>query len=59
MKFSPFVILCCRQAASANPPPEPPGHPLVLSEDTVNGGEIMYRRGGVKMYHGLGGSLSA
>ena len=26
---------------------------------TVNGGEIMYRRGGVKMYHGLGGSLSA
>ena len=25
----------------------------------VNGGEIMYRRGGVKMYHGLGGSLSA
>ena len=25
----------------------------------VNGGGNMYRRGGVKMYHGLGGSLSA
>ena len=37
MKFSPFVILCCRQAASANPPPEPPGHPLVLSEDAQRG----------------------
>ena len=24
----------------------------------VNGGENMYRRGGVKMYHWLGGSLS-
>ena len=24
----------------------------------VNGGVIMYRRGGAKMYHGLGGSLS-
>ena len=24
----------------------------------VNGGEIMYRRGGVKLSHGLGGSLS-
>ena len=33
MRFSPFVILCCRQAASGNPPPAPPGHPLVLSED--------------------------
>ena len=26
---------------------------------TVNGGGNMYRRGGAKMYHGLGGSLSA
>ena len=25
----------------------------------VNGGGIMYRGGGAKMYHGLGGSLSA
>ena len=25
----------------------------------VKGGEIMYRRGGVKLSHGLGGSLSA
>ena len=25
----------------------------------VNGGGNMYRRGGAKMYHGLGGSLSA
>ena len=32
---------------------------LVRNERGVNGGEIMYRRGGVKMYHGLGGSLSA
>ena len=24
----------------------------------VNGGEIMYRRGGAKLCHGLGGSLS-
>ncbi len=24
----------------------------------VNGGGNMYRRGGAKMYHGLGGSLS-
>ena len=27
--------------------------------DGVNGGGNMYRRGGAKMYHGLGGSLSA
>ena len=27
--------------------------------DCVNGGGNMYRRGGAKMYHGLGGSLSA
>lgn len=33
MPISRLVILCCRQAASANAPPEPPGHPLVLSED--------------------------
>ncbi len=25
---------------------------------SVNGGGNMYRRGGAKMYHGLGGSLS-
>ena len=31
----------------------------IRQHSTVNGGEIMYRRGGVKMYHGLGGSLSA
>ena len=31
--ISRLVILCCRQAASANAPPEPPGHPLALSED--------------------------
>ena len=31
--LSRLVILCCRQAASANAPPEPPGHPLALSED--------------------------
>ena len=31
----------------------------IVHRATVNGGEIMYRRGGVKMYHGLGGSLSA
>ena len=30
-----------------------------LPEGTVNGGGNMYRRGGAKMYHGLGGSLSA
>ena len=30
----------------------------VEAED-VNGGGNMYRRGGAKMYHGLGGSLSA
>ena len=35
--ISRLVILCCRQAASANPPPEPPGHPLALSEDTQRG----------------------
>ena len=26
--------------------------------ETVNGGAKMYRRGGAKIYHGLGGSLS-
>ena len=31
---------------------------MVLSGVGVNGGENMYRRGGVKMYHWLGGSLS-
>ena len=29
-----------------------------LKPDGVNGGVKMYRRGGVKMYQGLGGSLS-
>ena len=34
MSISGFVILCCRRAASESvPPPEPPGHPLVLPED--------------------------
>ena len=32
-KISAFIVLCCRQAASASAPPEPPGHPLALSED--------------------------
>ena len=31
----------------------------VLSGRSVNGGGNMYRGGGAKMYHGLGGSLSA
>ena len=31
----------------------------LLAEQTVNGGGNMYRGGGAKMYHGLGGSLSA
>ena len=35
--LSRLVILCCRQAASANAPPEPPGHPLALSEDAQRG----------------------
>ena len=30
-----------------------------MTEDSVNGGGNMYRGGGAKMYHGLGGSLSA
>ena len=30
-----------------------------IDAETVNGGGNMYRRGGAKMYHGLGGSLSA
>ena len=34
MPISRLVILCCRQAASASAPPEPPGHPQALSEDT-------------------------
>ena len=34
---SRLVVLCCRQAANANAPPEPPGHPLVLSEDAQRG----------------------
>ena len=42
-------LLKCRQHASEGG----------LEAGAVNGGEIMYRRGGVKMYHGLGGSLSA
>ena len=29
------------------------------TDSGVNGGGNMYRRGGAKMYHGLGGSLSA
>ncbi len=37
MSISAFVILCCRQAASASAPPEPPGHPLALSEDAQRG----------------------
>ena len=34
MPISRLFILCCRHAASANAPPEPPGHPLALPEDT-------------------------
>ena len=30
-----------------------------VGESRVNGGGNMYRGGGAKMYHGLGGSLSA
>ena len=30
-----------------------------FAKTIVNGGGNMYRRGGAKMYHGLGGSLSA
>ena len=30
-----------------------------LRHECVNGGGNMYRGGGAKMYHGLGGSLSA
>ena len=30
--ISRLVVQCCRQAASAGAPREPPGHPLVLSE---------------------------
>ena len=29
-----------------------------MTDEDVNGGGNMYRRGGVKMYCGLGGSLS-
>ena len=40
----------------------PKGVPLILapvaSGKTVNGGVKMYRRGGAKVSHGLGGSLS-
>ena len=32
MSISRLVIQCCRQAANAGAPREPPGHPLVLSE---------------------------
>ncbi|MDE0389837.1 MAG: hypothetical protein OXI75_14155 [Rhodospirillales bacterium] len=32
--ISRLVIRCCRQAASAGAPREPPGHSLVLSEAT-------------------------
>ena len=32
---------------------------LAERDGFVNGGGNMYRRGGAKMYHGLGGSLSA
>ena len=32
---------------------------VAAAASTVNGGGNMYRRGGAKMYHGLGGSLSA
>ena len=31
----------------------------VAEDEVVNGGGNMYRGGGAKMYHGLGGSLSA
>ena len=44
-----------------NPIPDPP-LPLSISAEFhggVNGGGNMYRGGGAKMYHGLGGSLSA
>ena len=37
LPVSRLVILCCRRAANANAPPEPPGHPLVLSEDAQRG----------------------
>ena len=32
---------------------------MANDQTTVNGGGNMYRGGGAKMYHGLGGSLSA
>ena len=32
---------------------------VLLEGAPVNGGGNMYRRGGAKLYHGLGGSLSA
>ena len=35
-----------------------PGGPVRDASPCVNGGAKMYRRGGVKMYHGLGSSLS-
>ena len=35
-----------------------PGEERPAEGDGVNGGVKMYRRGGVKMYCGLGGSLS-
>lgn len=35
--LSRLVILCCRRAGSASAPPEPPGHPLALSEDAQRG----------------------
>ena len=33
MPISRLAILCCREAASASAPPEPPGHPLALFGD--------------------------
>ena len=40
-------------------PPIPiPGRRVGGNDLSVNGGVTMYRRGGAKMYHGLGGSLS-
>ena len=37
ISISRLVILCCRRAGSTSAPPEPPGHPLALSEDAQRG----------------------
>ena len=66
--FDAFAEASCRPyyAARMGAPSVPPGryfrmHLVGYFEgiDSVNGGGNMYRRGGAKMYHGLGGSLSA